>query len=208
MAARDANYYQELADAIGDKPYTDTSVFNDSMSMETFVAVVFKRGQIDIAKQHRKIAILIAQLSDFLADSPATVARLTENDLGNFPGPLQVELKKFIAACECLLQSQFRRPILIASVRLDHDPCELSVPSYSLLALELCGGAPTICLCSPSRSLFSTIHQSGRDARVVPAVHPSSRPPRSSSYTVHVSSWWWRRSSLWCRLSLTTAPSS
>ena len=99
----DAGYYRDLADAIGDEPYTNTEVFHEGMSMETFIAVIFKRGWINFDKQCHKIPIIIDDLSEqCMADSPPLVAKLTDADLAvlqpsHVPGPLRDELKKFIA---------------------------------------------------------------------------------------------------------------
>jgi hypothetical protein len=99
----DAMYYIKLAKSIDDDvSYANTAVFNEDMSMDTFVAVVFKRGGIDLNAFWTLVPQTIKTLGNSLVTSPVGAARMKKSQLNakNFPDLLDAELERFIDARE------------------------------------------------------------------------------------------------------------
>ena len=98
----DATYYIELAKSIGDHvSYTDTDVFNEGMSMDTFVAVVFKRKRVDFSMHFSKIPAVVKKL-EAKGVGITALAGLRETTVRNygFIGPVTDGLLDFIDARE------------------------------------------------------------------------------------------------------------
>jgi hypothetical protein len=124
-----AKYYIDLAKSIGDHvSYTDTDVFNEDMSMDAFVAVVFKRGGIDLNAYWTLVPQTIKTLGNSLVTSPVGAARMKKSQLNakKFPDLLEAELERFIDARKGHHNIACRHRHLFAFPSC-HDDCRLPV---------------------------------------------------------------------------------
>jgi hypothetical protein len=162
-APHDATYYIDLAKSIDDDvSYADTAVFNDDMSMETFVAVIFKRGGINLKKFWELVPQTIEKLRISLVTSPVGAAKMKKSQLNakNFPDLLYAELERFIDARECWPHIVCRHRHIFAFPSCYND-CRLPVFHFErVLAVSR---APSLCVwktvhfsCPREETLFTT----------------------------------------------------
>jgi hypothetical protein len=98
----DAMYYIKLAKSIDDDvSYANTAVFNEDMSMDTFVAVVFKRKCVDLRVHFSKIPAVVKKLeAEGVRITALAGLRETTVRKYGFIGPVTDGLLDFIDARE------------------------------------------------------------------------------------------------------------